>query len=115
MWTVVTAPRSGTGISRSAPARCAAGRTDKAQYYVSRPNTTSTDRRDTLWHWFTANADGRGEYCYTGNSHVKPLLQIVDSDGVFHGWVGVEASINQTSPTQGTSADDIGVLAIADV
>lgn len=95
--------------------KCAAGRTDKAQYYISLPNPTSTGRRDTLWHWFTANADGRGEYCYTGNSHVKPLMQIIDDAGVFHGWVGIEASINQTSPSQGTSADDIGVFVIADV
>lgn len=98
-----------------AGSKCVAGRTGKAQYYISLPNPTSTGRRDTLWHWFTANADGRGEYCYTGNSHVKPLMQIIDDDGVFHGWVGVEASINQSSPSQGTSADDIGVLAIADV
>jgi hypothetical protein len=54
-------------------------------------------------------------HCYTGNSHVKPLLQIIDNDGVFHGWVGVEASINHSVPAQGTSADDVGVLKIADV
>ncbi|HEX3646775.1 MAG TPA: hypothetical protein VHV49_00020, partial [Pseudonocardiaceae bacterium] len=95
--------------------RCVGGSTSTAEYYISTPNTTSNDRRDTLWHWFAANADGRGEYCYTGNSHVKPLLQIIDNNGVFHGWVGVEASINQSSPSQGTSADDIGVMEIADV
>jgi hypothetical protein len=94
--------------------RCVAGHTSTAQYFISRPNITSTDRRDTLWHWFAANADGRGEYCYTGNSHVKPMLEIVDSDGVLHGWVGVEASLNQTVPAEGTSADDIGVFVIAD-
>jgi hypothetical protein len=95
--------------------RCAAGNTDKAQYYIARANTTSTDRRDTLWHWFTANADGRGEYCYTGGSHVKPMLEIIDNDGVLHGWVGVEASINTSVPSQGTSGDDIGLFVIADV
>lgn len=66
-------------------------------------------------HWRTGNADGRGEYCYTGNSHVKPMMEIIDSAGVLHGWVGVEASINQTSPSQGAMGDDIGVFAIADV
>jgi hypothetical protein len=96
-------------------ARCAAGSTTKAQYYISMPNTTTYNRRDTLWHWFTANADGRGEYCYTGNSHVKPMMQIIDEAGGFHGWVGVEASINQSSPSQGTSADDIGVFLISDI
>ena len=91
------------------------GSTTTTQYYLSRPNTTSNDRRDTIEHWATANADGRGEFCYTGNSHVKPLLEIIDNDGVLHGWVGVEASINQSSPSQGTSADDIGVWQLADV
>lgn len=83
-------------------------------YYLSRPNATATDRRDTIWHWRHSLADGRGEVCYTGNSHVKPMLQIVDEDGTFHGWVGVEASLNQTVPAQGTSADDIGVFRIAE-
>ncbi|MEU7874777.1 hypothetical protein [Dactylosporangium sp. NPDC049140] len=94
--------------------RCLGGVTSGTQYYLSRPNTTATDRRDTIWHWRTVLADARGETCYTGNSHVKPMLEIVDSDGVFHGWVGVEASINQSVPAQGTSADDIGVFTIAD-
>ena len=30
--------------------------------------------------------------CYTGNSHVRPMMQIIDDDGEWHGWVGVEAS-----------------------
>ncbi|MEV4758422.1 hypothetical protein AB0J86_25420 [Micromonospora sp. NPDC049559] len=95
--------------------RCLGGTTSANQYYLSRPNTTSADRRDTLWYWRTANADARGEYCYTGNSHVKPMLEIIDNDGVLHGWVGVEASINQSVPEQGTSADDIGLFRISDV
>ncbi|MEU4480169.1 hypothetical protein AB0F68_19220 [Micromonospora sp. NPDC023966] len=95
--------------------RCLGGTTTKNQYYLSRANTTSTDRRDTLWYWRTANADARGEYCYTGNSHVVPMMEIIDSDEVLHGWVGVEASINQSVPAQGTSADDIGLFRISDV
>jgi hypothetical protein len=95
--------------------RCVGGTTTKNQYYISRPNIVSTDRRDTFWYWRTANADSRGEYCYTGNSHVKPGLEIIDNDGVLHGWVGVEASLNQTVPSQGTSADDIGVFQLSDV
>lgn len=55
-----------------------------------------------------------GNYCYTGDSHVKPMLQIVDSDGGFHGWAGVEASLNQTVPDQGANADDIGVFEISE-
>ncbi|GIH18653.1 hypothetical protein [Rugosimonospora africana] len=95
--------------------RCLGGTTTDNQYYISRANKTSTDLRDTLWYWRTANADNRGEYCYTGNSHVKPMLEVIDNDGVLHGWVGVEASLNQTVPSQGTSGDDIGVFQIADV
>lgn len=83
------------------------------QYYVSPARAPTGHRRDTLWSWRTANADKRGEYCYTGNSHVKPMIQIVDDNGVFHGWVGVEASLNQSDPSQGVYADDIGVFRIA--
>jgi hypothetical protein len=32
------------------------------------------------------------EACYLANSHVKPLLQVIDDDGGFQGWVGVEVS-----------------------
>ncbi|MFS8098881.1 hypothetical protein LFM09_17270 [Lentzea alba] len=64
------------------------------QNYIQR--IASGDRRDTWWSWctcLTRNPDGTDkEKCYTGNSHVKPMLQILDDDGEFHGWVGVEAS-----------------------
>lgn len=83
------------------------------QYYVAPARAPTGHRRDTLWSWRTANADNRGEYCYTGNSHVKPMVQIVDDNGGFHGWVGVEASLNQSAPSQGVYADDIGVFQIA--
>ncbi|HEY0449996.1 hypothetical protein [Actinophytocola sp.] len=102
------------GWDPCASSRCLGARTTGTEYYLSTANTTSTDRRDTMWHWRTSLADGRGETCYTGNSHVKPMLQIIDSDGGFHGWVAVEASLNQTVPDQGTSADDIGVFEISE-
>jgi hypothetical protein len=102
------------GWDPCASSRCVGATTSGTQYYLSTANTTSTDRRDTIWHWRTSLADGRGEHCYTGNSHVKPMLQIIDSDGGFHGWVAVEASLNQTVPDQGTSADDIGVFEISE-
>lgn len=82
------------------------------QYYVAPARSPTGHRRDTMWSWRTANADGRGEYCYTGNSHVKPMLQVIDDDGDFHGWVGIEASLNQTTG-EGPYADDIGVFRIA--
>lgn len=81
-------------------------------YYLTPPYPTATDRRDNLEHWCEANADGRGEYCYTGNSHVKPMLQIIDSDGRFHGWVGVEASPNETVPDQKAT---LGIFHAADL
>ncbi|MFI6104263.1 hypothetical protein [Streptomyces sp. NPDC051310] len=34
----------------------------------------------------------RSEKCCTGNSHVKPMLQVIDDSGTFRGGVGVEAS-----------------------
>ncbi|MFD0851272.1 hypothetical protein ACFQ07_03535, partial [Actinomadura adrarensis] len=80
-------------------------------YYVSPADTSGGHRRDTLWHWRTALADARGEFCYTGNSHVKPMIQIVGDDGRFHGWVGIEASLNQTTGN-GTADDDIGVFRV---
>ena len=105
-WTTCPGGRCVGGLTRTS--------TDSTQYYIATANTSSTDRRDTLWHWRTSLADARGEYCYTGNSHVKPMLQIIDSDGGFHGWVGVEASLNESAPDQGTSADDIGVFQISE-
>lgn len=93
--------------------KCLGGETSKpTEYYLSAPNASVVDRRDTIWHWVRQLADDRDEYCYTGNSHVKPMLQIIDSDGGFHGWVGAEASLSQTSP--GTNADDVGLFEISE-
>lgn len=93
--------------------RCLAARSSTPTEFYVAPANANNHRRDTLWHWRAALADGRGEYCYTGNSHVKPMIQIVDDHGGFQGWVGVEASLNQTVPSQGAYADDIGVFRIA--
>ncbi|MEO3753455.1 hypothetical protein [Streptomyces sp. B6B3] len=82
-----------------------------SQYYVAPAREPTGHRRDTLWHWVRALADGRDEWCYTGNSHVKPMIQVIDDNGDFHGWVGVEASLNQTT-SEGALADDIGVFRI---
>jgi hypothetical protein len=78
------------------------------QYYLT--TISNSDRRDTLWHWCTCLAMERGEFCYTGNSHVKPLMQIIDDTGAFRGWVGAEASFS----TGSRAADMIGVLRITD-
>ncbi|GAA3260034.1 hypothetical protein [Nonomuraea helvata] len=79
------------------------------QYYLTK--ISNSDRRDTLWHWCTCLAMERKEFCYTGNSHVKPLMQIIDDSGAFRGWVGAEASFS----TGGSRAQDMmAVLRITD-
>ena len=79
------------------------------QYYLTMVG--KADRRDTLWHWCTCLAMERKQFCYTGNSHVKPLLQIIDDSGVFRGWVGAEASFS----TDGSRAKDmLAVFRISD-
>ncbi|TDD94638.1 hypothetical protein [Actinomadura rubrisoli] len=100
---------------------CAGGRCLGAQtnaeptvhtvYYVAPADAAAEDRRDTLWHWHTELADALEQGCYTGNSHVKPMIQVVDDHGRFRGWVGVEASLNQTTAA-GRNDDDIGVFRI---
>jgi hypothetical protein len=52
-------------------------------------------RRNSYTYWcecLSYNA------CYTLNSHIKPLLQVVDDTGTFQGWVGVEVSPDRTTP-----------------
>ncbi|MEU1389196.1 MULTISPECIES: hypothetical protein [unclassified Nonomuraea] len=78
------------------------------QYYLT--TISKSDRRDTLWHWCTCLAMERGEFCYTGNSHVKPLMQIIDDTGAFRGWVGAEASFS----TGSRATDMLAVLRISD-
>ncbi|MFM9555616.1 MULTISPECIES: hypothetical protein [Streptomyces] len=78
-------------MTRYQPSSTACGcRETSIQYYLAR--VSAHDRRDTWWHWCTCLASAHGALCHGGNSHVKPLLQILDDDGEFRGWVGVEAS-----------------------
>jgi hypothetical protein len=82
------------------------------QYYIGRVN--SGDRRDTLWHWCTCLAMEHQQFCYTGNSHVKPMLQILDDSASFRGWVGVEASFYPFSNKDPRLSDMLGVFRLAD-
>lgn len=79
---------------------CVAGSTDTSiQNHIVR--VSNTDRRDTHWQWcscLTKRPDGTDEKCYTRNSHVKPMMQILDDDAQFRGWVGAEASFNPVGP-----------------
>ncbi|MEU6742720.1 hypothetical protein [Streptosporangium sandarakinum] len=82
------------------------------QYYLLK--ITNTDRRDTLWHWCTCLAMERGEFCHSGNSHVKPLVQIIDDNGGFHGWVGTEAAFYTSASPDPRRSDMISVFRITD-
>lgn len=82
------------------------------QYFIQK--LSNTDRRDTLWHWCTCLAMERGEFCYTGNSHVKPMMQIIDDTGAFRGWVGVEASFYNSGGSDPRHGDMISVYRFSD-
>ncbi|GAA3670957.1 hypothetical protein GCM10022224_038980 [Nonomuraea antimicrobica] len=79
------------------------------QYYLIK--LANSDRRDTLWHWCTCLAMERDQFCYNGNSHVKPLMQIIDDGGAFRGWVGAEASF---STSNSRASDMLAVFRISD-
>jgi hypothetical protein len=79
------------------------------QYYLVK--VANNDRRDTLWHWCTCLAMESKTFCYSGNSHIKPLLQIIDDSGAFRGWVGAEASFYSSGPR---TKDMMAVFRIAD-
>ncbi|NNN36586.1 hypothetical protein HLK59_40780 [Streptomyces sp. S3(2020)] len=76
----------------SSPCDCKGSRDTSIQYYLARVD--NHDRRDTWWHWCTCLTAKHGQLCHSGNSHVKPLLQVLDDSGEFRGWVGVEASFS---------------------
>jgi hypothetical protein len=86
---------------------CRPGSTDTSiQNFIVR--VSNNDRRDTHWQWcscLSISTDGNESTCYKGNSHVKPMLQILDDDGQFRGWVGAEASFNNVKPQSGDIRD----------
>lgn len=82
------------------------------EYYLVM--VSNGDRRDTLWHWCRCLAKERGQFCYTGNSHVKPLYQVIDDNGGFHGWVGAEASFYNSSSSDARTHDQLAVFRIVD-
>jgi hypothetical protein len=62
------------------------------------------------WHWCTCLAMEHGQFCCSGNSHARPLMQIIDDEGAFHGRVGAEASFS----TGFRAADMMAVFRITD-
>ena len=77
------------------------------QYYMFRPKVDS--RRDGWWFWHTCKTEGGGwNACYGcdnsdrhGGSHVIALMQILDDQAGFVGYVGVEVGFDE-----GSCADD---------
>ncbi|MFI6401787.1 hypothetical protein [Streptomyces sp. NPDC050548] len=85
------------------------------EYYITR--VSSEDRRDTQWHWCSCLVQAPGT-CYSGNSHIKPLLQIIGDDHQFRGYVGAEASFYPYEKTDGSNPrreDMLGVFRFAEV
>lgn len=52
-------------------------------------------RRNTYEYWCECLSYNG---CYQYNSHIRPLLQVIDDAGVFRGWVGAEVSPDRTAP-----------------
>lgn len=83
------------------------------QYYLARIG--AHDRRDTLWHWCSCLAMEHRQTCHSGNSHVKPMLQVLDDNGKFRGWVGVETSFYPGRNTKAHREQDmLGVFRMTD-
>jgi hypothetical protein len=57
--------------------------------YLAGPN----DSRKTFYNRQTFAADPSSDCIGEGGGHLNPLLQIIDDNGEFRGWVGVEASL----------------------
>lgn len=68
------------------------------------------DRCDAWNHWCECLTSGA--LCYEGNSHVKPMMQAVDSNGNWVGWIGVEASFYPKAGNPG--GDMLGLFAIGE-
>jgi len=112
-------------------ARCIGTATQRAAgdgctYYPpgeSKENTTinfylasfAGDRRNAYEHWFRCLGyhPDTGQKCYKVNSHVKPLIQVIDDNGGFRGWVGAETSFSSTKDGNSDGApigDTLSVL-----
>ncbi|WP_436520931.1 hypothetical protein [Actinoplanes sp. HUAS TT8] len=63
---------------------CSNGNASPIRYYLA-----GSGRRNFYEHWCVCLTSAT---CYTGGSHRKPTLQVLDDNGAFHGWVGVETS-----------------------
>lgn len=67
---------------------------DRRFYYMS---GDFGGRRNTYEFWCECLSFAG---CYLSNSHVKPLLQVIDDTGNFQGWVGAEVSPDRSGPRE---------------
>ena len=100
-----TKGKPGNGCTYYPPGDSAAGAT--INYYLAQ---FANDRRDAYEHWYRCLGYNpkTGQTCYKLNSHVKPMLQVIDDAGRFRGWVGAETSYKTTANgnSAGPAIDD---------
>ncbi|EWM18061.1 hypothetical protein [Kutzneria sp. 744] len=66
-------------------------------------------RRDSYEFYCECLAYGK---CYLANSHVRPMLQVLDDAGVFQGWVGAEVSPHVGAGGRHAEADHYASFAL---
>ncbi len=81
--------------------QCAPSKTAYLRFWID-PFPELNSRENLYWAWHAHHAPN-WTGCYHLGSHSNPLLQIIDSDGIFRGYVGIEIQrsaqtigINQT-------------------
>ncbi|MGW0519721.1 hypothetical protein [Crossiella sp. NPDC003009] len=88
-----------SGLFDAGPNACTAcpdGKPGKIRYYMA----SEGGRKNFYEHFCTCLVQGGSTPCYTGGSHRKPQLQVIDDAGKFRGWVGIEAQHRE--PRRGT-------------
>src|SRR5579864_2338350 len=73
-------------------------------------------RRNTMAFWCTTHVpDPKNLTCYRANNHVRALMQIVDDQGRFRGWVGTEVSISVDPKTLNWNNPQGDIFAIGEI
>jgi hypothetical protein len=73
--------------------------------YWSDPWPQVNDRKNARWLWLACHASGTST-CYHGGSHAYPMAQVIDDNGMFYGWVGIE----HQDDSGGDENDDLLVI-----
>ncbi|SER17121.1 hypothetical protein [Lentzea albida] len=75
-----------TDPNSKACSACKPGEQRAVRYYLA----SDGGRKNYYEHFCTCLLQGTNK-CYTGGSHLKPQLQVIDDAQRFRGWVGIEA------------------------